>query len=75
MSGSETDSTGSNLSGTSTSAEIKRFCKETEDVELPSRKEAGKSGRKIALRSNYYKMKIDPNKQVIHYDVAIKGMK
>ena len=35
---SETSSSGSNLSGTSQPEDIRRFCKETEDVELPARK-------------------------------------
>ena len=82
---SSSASTASNLSGQS--AEIRKLCKETEDVELPASKVninrnpmfiyedfqgPGKAGRQIRLRANYYRMAVAPNRVINHFDVKIE---
>jgi len=67
---SSSASTASNLSGQS--AEIRRQCKETEDVELPPSMAPGKAGRAIRLRANYYRMAIQPGRVINHFDVKIE---
>lgn len=43
-----------------------------DDIMLPAQRAPGKAGRKIALRSNYYRVKINPNEKIFQLDVNIK---
>jgi len=70
---SSTSSEPSNLSGQSGEpVNIRQELKAIEEAELAPTKEPGKSGRKIALRTNYYRMVVAPNKVIHHFDVTIK---
>jgi len=69
---STTSSTPSNLSGKSGDLNVREVLKAIEDVALAPSKEAGKIGRKISLRTNYYRASVAPNRRIFHYDVTIK---
>lgn len=56
----------------SEATDIQDQLKDIEDVALPAKKDAGKIGRKINIYTNYYRVIIDPNKTVTHFDFDIK---
>ncbi len=45
------------------------------DIELPIRPGYGNDGKKIVLKTNYFRMKIDPSKSLFKYEVKIDSNK
>lgn len=55
----------------SEASDIRNQLKDLDDVDLPAKKDAGKVGRKIALNTNYFRVSVERNVVVTHFDFAI----